>query len=193
MVGVGILHQRGVIQSALHVSIGLGVEVVGVVGEGYELYVGAGGDALDVVQRRGQRTGAVGILGVAVELTEVQLILGLSHGEEPVEAGLLAVGTLGGDHHRAAVGEVGSGRVSDTAAFIHGAHGLAVHRHGDGGLRPGIGQRHGDVGVGKAPDEVGGAVDGVENPVRFCRVQVLIFLLFCKENDVRCPGSQFFS
>ena len=37
------------------------------------------------------------------------------------------------------------------------------------------------------------AVDGVENPVRFFRIQVTIFLLFCKENDVRCPGSQFFS
>ena len=147
VVGVGVLHQRGVIQSALHVSIGLGVEVVGVVGEGHELHVGAGGDALDVVQRRGQRTGAVGILGVAVELTEVQLILSLAHGEEPVEAGLLAVGTLGGDHHlRAAVGEVGSGRVGDTTIGIHSIHSLAVHRHGDGGLRPGIGQRHRDGG-----------------------------------------------
>ena len=70
-------------------------------------------------------TVVVGILGVAVELTEVQLILSLAHGEEPVEAGLLAVGTFSGDHHlRAAVGEVGSGRVSDTTIGIHSINSL---------------------------------------------------------------------
>ena len=145
--GIGILDQGGVIESALHIGVGLGIEIVGVVGEGHELDVGAVGQASDIAQGAVQRAGAVGILGVAVELAEVELIGGLAHGEEPAELGRLAVGAGGGDLNvDAAIGHVGGGGVGDTAAFIDGCHGLAAHGHGDGGVLAGIGQGHGDDG-----------------------------------------------
>ena len=37
--GVGILHQSGVVQGGFHVGVILGVEIVGVVGEGHEVHV----------------------------------------------------------------------------------------------------------------------------------------------------------
>ena len=145
--GIGILDQGGVIESALQIGIILGIEIVGVVGEGHELDVGAVGQASDIAQGAVQRAGAVGILGMAMELAEVELIGGLAHGEEPAELGRLAVGAGGGDLNvDAAIGHVGGGGVGDTAAFIGGCHGLAAHGHGDGGVLAGIGQGHGDDG-----------------------------------------------
>ena len=150
--GVGILDQGGVIESALHIGVILGIEIVGVVGEGHELDVGAVGDVLDIVQRGGQSTGAVGILGVAVELAEVELIGGLAHGEEPAEFGSLAVGTGGSDLDvDAAVSHVGGGGVGDAAVLVSCSHSLAVHGHGDGGGVAGVGQSHGDSGLFVVP------------------------------------------
>ena len=145
--GIGILNQGGVIEGGLHIGVVLGIEVVGVVGEGHELDVGAVGQVLDIAQGAVQRAGAIGILGVAVELAEVELVGGLAHGEEPAEFGRLAVGPGSGDLHLgAAVSHVSGGGVGDTATFIGGCHGLAAHGHGDGGVLAGIGQGHGDDG-----------------------------------------------
>ena len=138
--GIGILDQGGVIEGGLHIGGILGIEIVGVVGEGHELDVGAVGQASDIAQGAVQRAGAVGILGMAMELPEVGLIGGLAHGEEPAELGRLAVGAGGGDlNGDAAIGHVIGGGVGDTAAFIGGCHGLAAHGHGDGGVLAGIG------------------------------------------------------
>ena len=54
---------------------------------------------------------------------------------------------------------------------------------------PILGQRHGDVGVGKAPDEVGGAVDGVhdEGPRRR---QGIVLPLLPEEIRLRQQGQQ---
>ena len=146
--GIGILDQGGVIEGGLHIGVGLGIEIVGVVGEGHELDVGAGRQASDIAQGAVQRAGAVGILGMAMELPEVELIGGLAHGEEPAELGRLAVDAGGGDLNvDAAIGHVSGGGVGDTAAFIGGCHGLAAHRHGDGGVLAGIGQSHGNGGT----------------------------------------------
>ena len=147
VVGIGILDQGGVIQSTLHIGVILGIEIVGVVGEGHELDVGAVGDAPNIAQSAVQSAGAVGILGMAVELAEIELIGGLAHGEEPAELGRLAVGALGGDLDvDPAIGHVGGGGVGDTGAIVRGIHGLAVHGHGDGGAVTGVGQSHGDLG-----------------------------------------------
>ena len=146
--GIGILDQGGVIEGGLHIGGILGIEIVGVVGEGHELDVGAGRQASDIAQGAVQRAGAVGILGMAMELAEVVLILCGTHGEEPGDAGALAIGAP--DRHRdlgTALGQVGSGGVGDAAAFIGGCHGLAAHGHGDGGSLPGIGQSHGNGGT----------------------------------------------
>ena len=152
VVGIGILDQGGVIEGALHIGTIFGIEIVGVVGEGHELDVGAVGDVLDIVQRGGQSTGAVGILGVAVELAEVELIGGLAHGEEPAEFGSLAVGTGGSDLDvDAAVSHVGGGGVGDAAVLVCCSHSLAVHGHGDGGGVAGVGQSHGDSGLFVVP------------------------------------------
>ena len=146
--GIGILDQGGVIEGGLHIGGILGIEIVGVVGEGHELDVGAVGQASDIAQGTVQRAGAVGILGMAMELPEVGLIGGLAHGEEPAELGRLAVGAGGGDLNvDAAIGHVSGGGVGDTAAFIGGCHGLAAHGHGDGGVLAGIGQGHGNSGT----------------------------------------------
>ena len=146
--GIGILDQGGVIEGGLHIGGILGIEIVGVVGEGHELDVGAVGQASDIAQGAVQRAGAVGILGMAMELPEVGLIGGLAHGEEPAELGRLAVGAGGGDlNGDAAIGHVSGGGVGDTAAFIGGCHGLAAHGHGDGGVLAGIGQSHGNGGT----------------------------------------------
>ena len=146
--GIGILDQGGVIEGGLHIGGILGIEIVGVVGEGHELDVGAVGQASDIAQGAVQRAGAVGILGMAMELPEVGLIGGLAHGEEPTELGRLAVGAGGGDLNvDAAIGHVSGGGVGDTAAFIGGCHGLAAHGHGDGGVLAGIGQSHGNGGT----------------------------------------------
>ena len=148
VVGIGILDQGGVIEGGLHIGGILGIEIVGVVGEGHELDVGAVGQASDIAQGAVQRAGAVGILGMAMELPEVGLIGGLAHGEEPAELGRLAVGAGGGDlNGDAAIGHVSGGGVGDTAAFIGGCHGLAAHGHGDGGVLAGIGQSHGNGGT----------------------------------------------
>ena len=146
--GIGILDQGGVIEGGLHIGGILGIEIVGVVGEGHELDVGAVGQASDIAQGAVQRAGAVGILGMAMELPEVGLIGGLAHGEEPAKLGRLAVGAGGGDlNGDAAIGHVSGGGVGDTAAFIGGCHGLAAHGHGDGGVLAGIGQGHGNGGT----------------------------------------------
>ena len=146
--GIGILDQGGVIESGLHIGVVLGIEIVGVVGEGHELDVGAVGQVLDIAQGAVQRAGAIGILGVAVELTEVELIGGLAHGEEPAEFGRLAVGPGSGDLHLgAAVSHVSGGGVGDAATSIHRSDGGAVHGHGDGGVLAGIGQGHGNGGT----------------------------------------------
>ena len=146
--GIGILDQGGVIEGGLHIGGILGIEIVGVVGEGHELDVGAVGQASDIAQGAVQRAGAVGILGVAVELAEVELVGGLAHGEEPAEFGRLAVGPGSGDLHLgAAVSHVGGGGVGDTATSIHRSDGGAVHGHGDGGVLAGIGQGHGNGGT----------------------------------------------
>ena len=146
--GIGILDQGGVIEGGLHIGGILGIEIVGVVGEGHELDVGAGRQASDIAQGAVQRAGAVGILGMAMELPEVGLIGGLAHGEEPAELGRLVVGAGGGDLNvDAAIGHVSGGGVGDAAAFIGGCHGLAAHGHGDGGVLAGIGQGHGNGGT----------------------------------------------
>ena len=148
VVGIGILDQGGVIEGGLHIGTGGGVEIVGVVGEGHELDIGAGRQILHIAQRVGQGTGTVGILGMAMELAEVVLILRGAHGEEPGDAGTLAIGAPGS--HRdlgTALGQVGSGGVGDAAAFIGGCHGLAAHSHGDGGVLAGIAQGHRDGGA----------------------------------------------
>ena len=146
--GIGILDQGGVIEGGLHIGGILGIEVVGVVGEGHELDVGAVGQASDIAQGAVQRAGAVGILGMAMELAEVELVLGLAHGEEPAEFGRLAVGPGSGDLHLgAAVSHVSGGGIGDAAASILWSDGGAVHGHGDGGSLPGIGQSHGNGGT----------------------------------------------
>ena len=148
VVGIGILDQRGVIEGGLHIGVVLGIEIVGVVGEGHELDVGAVGQVLDIAQGAVQRAGAIGILGVAVELAEVELVGGLAHGEEPAEFGRLAVGPGSGDLHLgAAVSHVSGGGIGDAAASILRSDGGAVHGHGDGGSLPGIGQSHGNGGT----------------------------------------------
>ena len=146
--GIGILNQGGVIEGGLHIGVVLGIEIVGVVGEGHELDVGAVGQVLDIAQGAVQRAGAVGILGMAMELPEVELIGGLAHGEEPAELGRLAVGPGSGDLHLgAAIGHVIGGGVGDTATSIHRSDGGAVHGHGDGGVLAGIVQSHRDGGA----------------------------------------------
>ena len=146
--GIGILDQGGVIEGGLHIGGILGIEIVGVVGEGHELDVGAGRQASDIAQGAVQRAGAVGILGMAMELPEVGLIGGLAHGEEPAEFGRLVVGPGSGDLHLgAAVSHVSGGGVGDAATSIHRSDGGAVHGHGDGGSLPGIGQSHGNGGT----------------------------------------------
>ena len=148
VVGIGILDQGGVIEGGLHIGTGGGVEIVGVVGEGHELDIGAGRQILHIAQRVGQGTGTVGILGMAMELAEVVLILRGTHGEEPGDAGALAIGASGS--HRdlgTALGQVGSGGVGDAAIFIGGCHGLAAHGHGDGGILAGISKGHRDGGA----------------------------------------------
>ena len=146
--GIGILDQGGVIEGGLHIGVVLGIEIVGVVGEGHELDVGAVGQVLDIAQGAVQRAGAIGILGVAVELAEVELVGGLAHGEEPAEFGRLAVGPGSGDLHLgAAVSHVSGGGIGDAAASILRSDGGAVHGHGDGGSLPGIGQSHGNGGT----------------------------------------------
>ena len=148
VVGIGILDQGGVIEGGLHIGGILGIEVVGVVGEGHKLDVGAVGQVLDIAQGAVQRAGAIGILGVAVELAEVGLIGGLAHGEEPAEFGRLAVGPGSGDLHLgAAVSHVSGGGVGDAATSIHRSDGGAVHGHGDGGVLAGIVQSHGNGGT----------------------------------------------
>ena len=146
--GIGILDQGGVIEGGLHIGGILGIEIVGVVGEGHELDVGAVGQVLDIAQGAVQRAGAIGILGVAVELAEVELVGGLAHGEEPAEFGRLAVGPGSGDLHLgAAASHVSGGGVGDAATSIHRSDGGAVHGHGDGGVLAGIGQGHGNGGT----------------------------------------------
>ena len=146
--GIGILNQGGVIEGGLHIGVVLGIEIVGVVGEGHELDVGAVGQVLDIAQGAVQRAGAIGILGVAVELAEVELVGGLAYGEEPAEFGRLAVGPGSGDLHLgAAVSHVSGGGVGDAATSIHRSDGGAVHGHGDGGVLAGIGQGHGNGGT----------------------------------------------
>ena len=141
--GIGILDQGGVIEGGLHIGGILGIEIVGVVGEGHELDIGAGREVLDVIQSGIQRAGAVGILGMAMELPEVGLIGGLAHGEEPAELGRLAVGPGGGDLHLgAAVSHVSGGGIGDAATSILRSDGGAVHGHGDGGVLAGVGQGH---------------------------------------------------
>ena len=146
--GIGILNQGGVIEGGLHIGVVLGIEIVGVVGEGHELDVGAVGQVLDIAQGAVQRAGAIGILGVAVELAEVELVGGLAYGEEPAEFGRLAVGPGSGDLHLgAAVSHVSGGGVGDAATSIYRSDGGAVHGHGDGGVLAGIGQSHGNGGT----------------------------------------------
>ena len=146
--GIGILDQGGVIEGGLHIGGILGIEIVGVVGEGHELDIGAGREVLDVIQSGIQRAGAIGILGVAMQLTEVELIGGLAHGEEPAELGRLAVGPGGGDLHLgAAVSHVSGRGIGDAATSILRSDGGAVHGHGDGGVLAGVGQGHGNGGT----------------------------------------------
>ena len=157
--------QAHVVQSALGVGGAGGVKVVGVVGEGHKLHVGAVGQVLHIVQGGVQGACAVGILGVAVELAEVQLILGLAHGEEPVEGGGLAVGAGNGDGHiGAAVGHVGGGGIGELAAGVHGVDLLTVDGHLQGGILTGVddlGGNHGPlVAAGLAALQGGHSPDG---------------------------------
>ena len=145
MAGVGILDQRGVIERLLVIGSILGVEVVGVIGEGDELDVRAFGDALDVVQSVRQAARAVGILGVAVELAEVALILRGADGEAPGLGGGLAV--LAGDGHGhggAAVGHARGGLVGDLAVCVGRLDLRAVDGHRNGRLLAGVGDLCGD-------------------------------------------------
>ncbi len=135
-----------VIERALGVGGGGGVEVVGVVGESHELDVRARGQAPDIVQSAVERTGAVGIGGVGVQLAEVELILRLAHGEAPRLGGGLAVGAGDGDGHaHTAVVHVGGGGVGDAAAAADGGDGLTVHGHGDRGAAALVGDGGGDL------------------------------------------------
>ncbi len=158
-VGGGLAH---VVQSGLGVGGAGGVKVVGVVGEGHEVHVGAVGQVLDVVQSGLQRTGTVGIGGVGVQLAEVQLVLGLTHGEAPGLGGFLAVGADHGDGDAgAAVSHVGGGDVGQHAVSEGGFHRLAVDGHGDGGAFLGIadlGRDHGTL-VLQRLDTGGGSDD----------------------------------
>ena len=158
-VGGGLAH---VVQSGLGVGGAGGVKVVGVVGEGHEVHVGAVGQVLDVVQSGLQRTGTVGIGGVGVQLAEVQLVLGLTHGEAPGLGGFLAVGADHGDGDAgAAVSHVGGGDVGQHTVGEGGFHGLAVDGHGDGGAFLGIadlGRDHGTL-VLQRLDTGGGSDD----------------------------------
>ena len=140
--------QAHVVESLLGIDGGGGVEVVGVVGEGHEIDVGALGQTRDVVQGGLQGARAVGVGGVGVELTEVELILRLAHGEAPGLGGGLAVGAGHGDGDgNAAVGHVGFGLPGDDAVLVNSLNGLAVHGHGDGGVLTGIDDDGGDDGA----------------------------------------------
>ena len=140
--------QAHVVQSALGVgSAGL-VEIVGVVGEGRKVHIGALGQILDILQSGIQAAGAVGIGGVGVQLAEVQLELGLTHGEAPDGSGFLAVGTGHGDSDRgAAVRQVFGGRVGNLAVFVNRFNGRIVDLHGNGGVLPCVADVGGDDGT----------------------------------------------
>ena len=109
------------------------------VGKGHKVHIGAFRKLAYIVQSFFQRTGAVGIGGVGVELTEVQLELGLAHGEAPGLLGGLAVCTnhLHGDGDTTVL-HIRSGGVGNLAVFINSLDILTVHSHGNGGVLAGI-------------------------------------------------------
>ena len=132
-------HEGYVVQSSLGVGVAALIKVVGVVSKGHKVHIGAVLQILHILQCGLQGAGAVGIGGVGVELTEVQLELGLAHGEAPGLLGSLAVcpGYLHGDGYPA-VCHVGSGGVGNLAVFINSLDILTVHSHGNGGVLAGI-------------------------------------------------------
>ena len=140
--------QAHVVERPLGVGRAGCVKVVGVVGEGHKVHIGAVGQVLHIVKRRFQTAGAVGIGGVGVELTEVQLIAGSAHGEGPGLGGFLAVRSLHGDGNGGtAFLHLGLSHIADQALIVGGDHVLAVDGHGDGGILAGVGHLGGDQGT----------------------------------------------
>ena len=148
----GLLAVRGgqthVVERALRVGGAGLVEVVGVVGEGHKVHVGVLRQVPYIVKSRVERTGAVGVGGVGVELAEVELIAGSAHGEGPGLAGFLAVSAFNGyGDGSAAVGHIGVRRIADHTVFIFVSDRLVVDSHGDLRLFTRIGHLGGDDGA----------------------------------------------
>ena len=125
-----------VVQCALGVGGAGGIKVVRVVGECDKLDVCALGQVLYIVKSRVESTRAVGILGVAVQLTEVTLVLCLADDEVPVERCGLAVGASDCDLNiDTAVCHVLIGSVAYLAVCNGRLDGCTVHGHLDRGIK----------------------------------------------------------
>ena len=119
------------------------VKIVGVVGEGHKVHIGAVRQVGHIAQGGLQRAGAVGVLGVGVELAEVEPLGGLPHREAPGLSGGLPV--RAGDRNRGGIPpvcQVGLRDVNRLAA-VH-CHDRLIQRrtaglqgqHSDRGLSP---------------------------------------------------------
>ena len=148
LVGIPLITAGGgrlahVVECIFGVCCGGVVEVVGVIRKRNEVYVCAFGKILNVLECVGKSAAAVGVFtGVAVELTEVELILSLADIEEPCLGAALAV--LSGDGQLnvyLAVCHVLIGNIDDLAVSCYGLVGnvfrldrLAVDLHLNGGI-----------------------------------------------------------
>ena len=149
---IGLPRLLAVFRSLAHVverALGVGraglVKVVGVVGVSHELHIVLCRQSLHIRQRILQAARAVGILGVGVQLAEVELILGLTHGEAPGLLRLLAVRALHCDRHRhLAVRQVGGGGVGDLLAVERCLDGLPVESHRNAGVLASVHDLRGD-------------------------------------------------
>ena len=82
----GVRHPGGIVKRIGGVCFRLAVKIVGVVGEGQKVDVGALGQGGDMLQRSRQRSHAVGIIaGVTVELAEVELAGIAAHHKAPAD------------------------------------------------------------------------------------------------------------
>lgn len=147
-----------VVQGILWVGAALFVKVVGVVGEGHEVHIGALRQARHIAQGGLQTTGTVGVGGVGVELAEVFLILGLAHGEAPAHTGALPILPYDGDGGGpAAVGHLLCRGIGDLIAVDRHVNGIR-HRGGtvlqgqlDSGTLPRVGDLRGNQGCFSSP------------------------------------------
>ncbi|SCJ72325.1 Uncharacterised protein [uncultured Flavonifractor sp.] len=149
LLGAGFGHLADVIEGGLGVGGAGGVKVVGVVGEGHEIHVGALGQVSHVVQALLEGAGAVGVLGgVGVELAEVELVLGRTDGEGPGAGDGLFIGPGdGGSDGNLAVRHSLGGLISGLAVLHGGGDILVVHLQGDGGVLACVAEGEADFGL----------------------------------------------